>query len=33
MFAHAFCKYAWQARFENLMLIIFFVNLMLIKLL
>ena len=30
MFAHAFCKYAWLARFENLMLIKF-VNLMLIK--
>lgn len=39
MFAHAFCKYAWLARFVNLMLIDFcesyadkiFVNLMLIK--
>lgn len=30
MFAHAFCKYAWLARFVNLMLIKF-VNLMLIK--
>lgn len=39
MFAHAFCKCAWLARFENLMLIDFcesyadkiIVNLMLIK--